>query len=160
MLFVTCDVLLQALVADDAATVAASQLPDGTCRMCQLQISHWLRLDAQGDAVFSQEDGLARSITSNICQSLVAALKPPAAPEAPPAVDSAHHHRQHPSYPTPMLSEPSSWHPGYPVVPPVGMYRLVVSCACSHALQAGLTFTPLAPLSCLVIQASAQAACL
>lgn len=119
--------VLKALVADDAATVAASQLPDGACRMCQLQISHYVRLDAQGNAVFSQEDALARSIACNICHSLVPALKPPAAPEAPPAVDSAHQHRHDATYPMPMISEPPSWHPGYPLVPPAGVSDLYPS---------------------------------
>jgi hypothetical protein len=110
----------QVLVAGDAATAAASQLPDGTCSMCQLQISHYVRLDAQGEAVFSQEDALARAITSNICHALVPALKPAPVPEASPALDSAHPHRRDPSYPLPGISEPPVWHPGYPMVPPAG----------------------------------------
>ncbi len=110
----------QVLVAGDAATVAASQLPDGTCRTCQLQISHYVRLDAQGEAVFSQEDALSRAITSNICHSLVPALKPVPAPEASPAAESAYPHRHDPACPLPLLSEPPMWHPGYPLVPPAG----------------------------------------
>ena len=111
----------QVLVAGDAATVAASLLPDGACRMCQLQISHYVRLDAQSEAVFSQEDALSRAITSNICHTLVPALKPPPAPEAAPAPGSARSRRE-PSYPPHMLSEPPTWHPhpGYNFVPPAG----------------------------------------
>lgn len=112
--------VFKVLVAGDAATAAASQLPDGTCSMCQLQISHYVRLDAQGEAVFSQEDALARAITSNICHALVPALKPAPVPEASPALDSAHPHRRDPSYPLPGLCEPPVWHPGYPMVPPAG----------------------------------------
>ena len=114
----------QVLVAGDAVSVAASLLPDGTCKMCQLQMSHFVRLDAQGEAIFSQEEALARAITSNIIHSLVPALKPPPtpAPTPAPALDSARPPRLDPSYPPPLLPEQPVWHPHYPLVPPAGAH--------------------------------------
>ena len=147
------------LVAGDSATVAASQLPDGACRMCQLQISHYVRLDAQGDAVFSEEAALTRSVATGICHSLVPALKPRSTPEASPAADSARSHRHEPSYPT--LPGPS-W-PGYSLVPPAGALsrhvEIQTATPCDSLQVVHLTCTPLALPCCLATQASLPMAC-
>jgi hypothetical protein len=76
-----------------------------------------VRLDVQGEVVFSQEDALARSISSNICHCLVPALKPPTAAEAPPAVQPSHPHRfDPPRYPPALCGTP----PGYGLLTPAG----------------------------------------
>lgn len=154
------------LVAGDAATVAASLLPDGACRMCQLQTSHYVRLDAQGQAVFSQEDALARAVASNICHALVPALKPTPPPEAASALESAHSQRRDPSYPPHMMPEPPMWQPGCPLVPPAGAAaskraRLKHAHADAMLAQAAPPTSSLpAQLSCPATLASVLAACL
>ena len=140
-------VRVQVLVAGDAATAAAtaaaSQLSDGTCRMCRLQISRYVRLYAQDEAVFSQEDfqHLPRAFSS--------------------ALVSARPHRRDPSHPLPGLCEPPVWHPRYRLVPPAGSSSPAPCLpATSHAAQAVLlTSTPLAPPSCTRNQALAPPAC-